>query len=413
MKKSFSAGRALFALTATVAVAGAASAQVHDYTKAVGKDPNTYVNRYEGAIIGNPFQIQANQFRDVTAFLVQRASSLVGQPAPTFSLPDQNDKTHTLADSRGKWTVLAFYPKDETTGCTLQNKSYSAAKAKFGTESAVFYTVSTQDSASKRAFCAKDALTHTLLSDVGGAVAKQYGVYMEGPGLAKRVTFYIAPDGTIVDVDPDIRVATAAEDSLKKLTALKASYKPAGVSASAPKAVAGPPKLGQAVPTFTLSNPATNSMQSLQELSAGKKATVLIFVATQCPVSNAYNTRMANLAAAYKDKGVQFVGINSNKQESAAEVVRHAKQNGLTFPILKDPNNKIADQYDAKVTPEVFVVDAKGNLAFHGPIDDKQDVPDVKLTYLKDALDSLTQGRSVVIKGARSFGCTIKRVSKS
>jgi peroxiredoxin len=344
---------------------------------------------------------------------VASASPLLGQPAPAFSLPDQNDKTRTLAESKGKWTVLAFYPKDETSGCTLQNKSYSAAKEKFGTQNAVFYTVSTQDSASKRAFCAKDALTHTLLADVGGTVAKQYGVYMPNNGLAKRVTFYIAPDGTVADVDQQIKVATAAEDSLKRLAALQASYKPAGVSAAAPAAVAGPPKAGQPVPQFSLPNPATGSVQSLKDLSAGKKATVVIFVATQCPVSNAYNARMAQIASAYASKGVQFVGINSNKQEAGPEVVSHAKENKLTFPILKDPNNKIADQYDAKVTPEVFVVDAKGNLAFHGPIDDSQDVPDIKKQYLRDTLDSLTQGRAVAVTGARAFGCTIKRVGKS
>jgi peroxiredoxin len=389
MQKPFLAGRAIFALTATAAVSlsGIAIAQINSDAKP-----------------GNP---------GIRQVQVASASPLLGQPAPAFSLPDQNDKTHALTDSKGKWTVLAFYPKDETKGCTLQNKSYSAAKEKFGTENAVFYTVSTQDSASKRAFCEKDALTHTLLADVGGKVAKEYGVYREPAGLAKRVTFYIAPDGTVADVDQQIKVATAAEDSLKKLAELKASYKPAGVSMSAPKTSAGPPKLGQAVPEFTLSNPATNATQSLKELSAGKKATVLIFVATQCPVSNAYNQRMANIAAAYADKGVQFVGINSNKEESSTEVVNHAKKNGLTFPILKDPDNKIADQYDAKVTPEVFVVDASGKLAFHGPIDDKQDVADVQHQYLKDALDSLTQGRSVVVKGARAFGCSIKRVSKS
>ena len=337
----------------------------------------------------------------------------IGQPAPAFSLPDQNDKTRTLADSKGNWVVLAFYPKDETTGCTLQNKSYTAAKEKFGTQNAVFYTVSTQDSASKRAFCAKDALTHTLLADVGGTVAKQYGVFMPANGLAKRVTFYIAPDGAVADVDQKIKVATAAEDSLVRLAALRANYKPAGVSVAAPKAVAGPPKLGQPVPTFTLSNPASGSMQSLKELSEGKKATVLIFVATQCPVSNAYNERMAAIANDYSGKGVQVVGINSNKQESASEVVSHAKSHNLTFPILKDPGNKVADEYDAKVTPEVFVVDASGKLAYHGPIDDKQNIEDIKQQYLRDALDSLTQGRSVVVKGARAFGCSIKRVGNS
>ncbi len=404
MQNRFSFGRATFLTTIAVGICGIGVAQVQDFTK---REPNLIGSLLVKGAFREPVKV---------AEPIMVPDSLIGQTAPFFSLPDQNDKYRSLTDSAGKWTVVAFYPKDETTGCTLQNKSYTAAKERFGTQNAVFYTVSTQDSASKRAFCAKDALTHTLLADVGGTVAKQYGVFMPANGLAKRVTFYIAPDGTVVDVDQKIKVGTAAEDSLVRLAALRANYKPAGASVPVKKAMAGPPKIGQAVPAFTLPFPASDAdgaMLSLKGLSAGKKATVLIFVSTQCPVSNAYNQRMAQLASAYTDKGVQFVGINSNKQENTGEIMSHARHNNLTFPILKDPGNKVADEYDAKVTPEVFVVDASGKLAYHGPIDDKQNVEDVKQQYLRDALDSLTQGRSVVVKGARAFGCSIKRAGKS
>ncbi len=77
------------------------------------------------------------------------------------------------------------------------------------------------------------------------------------------------------------------------------------------------------------------------------KAIVLLFIATRCPVSNAYNERMQRLYEQFKDRGVVFFGINSNKAEDVQEVKKHAVVNKLTFPILKDPNNVIADRIKA------------------------------------------------------------------
>ncbi len=87
---------------------------------------------------------------------------------------------------------------------------------------AVFYTVSVQDTASKRAFCDRDSLTHTLLSDVGAKIAKSYGALMANRPMARRVTFYINPDGKIIAVDGSIKVQSAAEDSLAMLAKLGA-----------------------------------------------------------------------------------------------------------------------------------------------------------------------------------------------
>lgn len=154
--------------------------------------------------------------------------ALVGKPAPDFSLPDQSDKMRKLSSEKGKWVVLAFYPADKTRGCTLQNQSYSANLTKFKPLNAVVYTLSTQDSASKRDFCATANLKNNLLSDVGGKVAGSYNV-LRGQ-VARRVTFYIAPDGTVAEVDTKPRVGTAAEDSLatlKRLSAPKEVHAPA------------------------------------------------------------------------------------------------------------------------------------------------------------------------------------------
>ena len=136
-----------------------------------------------------------------------------------------------------------------------------------------------------------------------------------------------------------------------------------------------------------------------------------MFVATKCPVSNAYNTRMAALGKEYAAKGIAVVGINSNKTEPAAEVKEHAEKHGFTFPVLKDDGNKVADAYGATKTPEVFVLDPKGNLLYHGRIDENQDDPQgVKSPDLRNALDAVLAGRPVPAAETKAFGCTIKRV---
>lgn len=179
-------------------------------------------------------------------------------------------------------------------------------------------------------------------------------------------------------------------------------------SAAAP---AAGPKIGAKAPDFTLPAAADGRAVALQDLLAKNKAVAVIFVATKCPVSNAYNDRMAALAKEYAAKGIAVVGINSNKTEPAAEVAEHAKQHGFTFPVVKDDANKVADAYGAAKTPEVYVLSPKGDLLYHGRIDESQDDPkNVKSPDLRNALESILAGRPVPSPETKAFGCTIKRV---
>ena len=98
-----------------------------------------------------------------------------------------------------------------------------------------------------------------------------------------------------------------------------------------------------------------------------------MFIATRCPVSNAYDGRMAALAAKYAPQGVAFVGINANQNEPVGECADHAKQHGFPFPVLKDADDAVADAYGARVTPETYVIDAVGTLVYRGRIDNGQD----------------------------------------
>ena len=143
------------------------------------------------------------------------------------------------------------------------------------------------------------------------------------------------------------------------------------------------------------------------------KAIVLMFIATQCPVSNSYNGRMVDLQKDYAKKGVEFIGINSNKQENVEEVKNHAKEHGFTFSILKDYNNRIADELGASVTPEIYVLSSKLELLYHGRIDDSSREANVTSQDLRAALDQILAGKSIEVRETKAFGCSIKRVKTS
>ena len=171
--------------------------------------------------------------------------------------------------------------------------------------------------------------------------------------------------------------------------------------------VPAPPAIGSTIEDFTLPD-VDNKERSLKSL-AGKNGTVLLFIAVQCPVSNAYNERMEKLAADYKAKGIAVIGINSNVAEDAAAVKAHAAENKLSFPILKDPGNKIADKLGATVTPEAYFLDANNKLVYHGRIDNARDVAKLETSDLRNALDAALAGKAVEKAEAKAFGCSIKR----
>jgi peroxiredoxin len=184
----------------------------------------------------------------------------------------------------------------------------------------------------------------------------------------------------------------------------------AGVLVFAHKASAAGPQIGAAAPDFTLTTVDGKAFSLAQEAKT-HKAVVVMFIATKCPYSNAYNDRMRDMAAAYARQGIAFAGINSNKSEPADEVVSHAKQHGFAFPLMKDPDNKVADLYDARHTPEIFVVDSEGKLRYHGRIDENYEEPSkVTSPDLKNALDSMLAGKAIAKSETKAFGCTIKRV---
>jgi peroxiredoxin len=171
--------------------------------------------------------------------------------------------------------------------------------------------------------------------------------------------------------------------------------------------VPAPPAIGSTIEGFSLPD-VDGTERSLKSL-AGEKGTVLLFIAVQCPVSNAYNERMEKLATDYKAKGINVIGINSNVAEDGAACKAHAAENKLSFTILKDPGNKIADKLGASVTPEAYLLDASNKLVYHGRIDNSRNAAQVETPDLRNAIEAVLSGKAVEKTEAKAFGCSIKR----
>ena len=171
-------------------------------------------------------------------------------------------------------------------------------------------------------------------------------------------------------------------------------------------------KLDAVVKDFTLKDAAGTS-HTLYELSEEKPVTVVLFLATQCPIVTDYAERIVNLVKTYGEKNVQFIGINSNRQENIKEISEYSEKHGFEFTVLKDPENNIADYFRARRTPEVFLLDAKRVLRYTGAIDNSPKEP--TRHYLQSALDLLIAGENIpkASKKTRAVGCTIKRVRKT
>jgi thioredoxin-dependent peroxiredoxin len=148
-----------------------------------------------------------------------------GSAAPDFSLVTADGSQASLKDYKGKWVVLYFYPKDMTSGCTLEAKNFQRDLAKFEGAGAVILGVSVDSAQSHKDFCTKEGLTFKLLADPEGKVSSLYGSTMDykGTTMAARNTFIINPKGEIAKVFMGVKPAEHSDEVLKALEELKKS----------------------------------------------------------------------------------------------------------------------------------------------------------------------------------------------
>jgi peroxiredoxin Q/BCP len=149
----------------------------------------------------------------------------VGSPAPEFQLEGSDAKHHSLADYKGKWVILYFYPKDSTPGCTLEAQEFTARKEEFESLNATILGVSADSIESHKKFCDKKQLTIALLSDPNQKTLEAYGVWQEKKMYGKtfmgivRTTVLIDPKGAIVEIWSKVKVKGHVDQVLETLKA--------------------------------------------------------------------------------------------------------------------------------------------------------------------------------------------------
>ena len=146
-----------------------------------------------------------------------------GTQAPAFSLTSQEGNQVKLSDFKGKWVVLYFYPKDFTSGCTMEAHNFQHDLASYVKADAVILGVSVQDASSHKSFCAKEGLQFKLLADTDHKVSEEYGSLKDyhGMTLSARNTFIIDPNGKIVKVFEDVNPQGHSQEVLAALSGLQ------------------------------------------------------------------------------------------------------------------------------------------------------------------------------------------------
>jgi thioredoxin-dependent peroxiredoxin len=147
-----------------------------------------------------------------------------GSAAPNFSLPSQEDKMVSLTDYKGKWVVLYFYPKDQTTGCTIEAHNFQRDLQKYDALNAVVLGVSLDTVEGHKTWCSKDTFGFKLLADPDHKVVDLYGVPVSAHGdmkFAARQTFLISPEGKVVKVWQKVDPSVHSTEVLAEISADK------------------------------------------------------------------------------------------------------------------------------------------------------------------------------------------------
>lgn len=184
--------------------------------------------------------------------------------------------------------------------------------------------------------------------------------------------------------------------------------------ASAQLPPSGPDLSETMLPDFTLTDYRGKQWKS-SDLESSKLVAV-VFVGAECPLVRLFAEELNELDAAYSDQDLALIAVDSNAHDSLEELAHFAQQTGMTCPVVKDTENRLADQLDAQRTPEVFLFDEQRMLRYRGRISNRHTYGQTRTrqvtTYLRDAIDSLLAGQPPRIKYAETEGCIIGRVRR-
>lgn len=170
------------------------------------------------------------------------------------------------------------------------------------------------------------------------------------------------------------------------------------------------PQLGSDAPRFTL-NDLSGTARRLVDQKDHAKAIVLVWVSTTCRSGVAYQSRIQDLYQEFRGRDVVVYGISSNHSETVDAIRDYMHAHELTYPVLKDPHNKVADAYGAVCNAEVYILDGKLKLRYHGAFDNSVDPDRVDPTkrYARKAVQALLAGRAPDPAETTFRGCAIER----
>ena len=176
----------------------------------------------------------------------------------------------------------------------------------------------------------------------------------------------------------------------------------------------GPLALGTKIPAAdTKMKNVDGKMLSIADVK-GKAGTLVIFTCNHCPFARAWEERIVELGNGYSKRGVGVILINANdptrhEDDGFAEMQARTKARNIEVPYVVDETSGVAKAFGATVTPEAFLFDKDGKLAYHGAIDDNHKQPDkVTKRYLLDALQAVAAGKAPPVRESKSLGCGIK-----
>ena len=169
----------------------------------------------------------------------------------------------------------------------------------------------------------------------------------------------------------------------------------------------------QTIGNFTLTNVIDNKQISLSSYTSSP-GVVIIFTSIECPFDRYYGNRIQMLAADFGSRiPVLLINSHTDNEESVEAMKKHAVQEKLTLPYLSDKDQLVLNQFNARKSPEAFLVKVtagKFTIVYQGAIDDNaQSADDVIHTYLKNAIDQLLAGQKIQVAETRPVGCNIRR----
>lgn len=224
--------------------------------------------------------------------------------------------------------------------------------------------------------------------------------------------------------------ATAAAQQAAAASIPGAATPPADPPAAAAPAADAPPEQARAaVPAAGTTQPAAAAAAYAFELpvfgggsvavqpNSQHAVTVICFLGSECPLVRLYSSRLSAMASELAPRGVRFVGINSNRQDTAEDIQLYLQEHALSFPLARDSGNVVADQFGAERTPEVFVLDQQLQLRYRGRIDDQYAPgvtrPAVSRADLRLAIEQVLAGEPVSVPQTDAVGCLIGKVRRT